>query len=64
MTTATRLTAREREVAALLAASRTTKQIAGYLHIKKRRVSQLIASVAAKIEADPNGDVRVAKCVK
>jgi DNA-binding NarL/FixJ family response regulator len=48
-------TAREREVAALIAASRTTKQIAAYLHLDESRVRHLIASVAAKIEADTTG---------
>jgi DNA-binding CsgD family transcriptional regulator len=53
-------TAREREVAALIAASRTTKQIAAYLRIDDRRVRRIIDSIAAKIEADPTCDARVA----
>lgn len=53
-------TVREREVAALIAASRTTKQIAAYLQLDERRVRQLIAAVATKIDADPTCDVRVA----
>jgi DNA-binding CsgD family transcriptional regulator len=52
-------TAREREVAALIAASRTTKQIAGYLKIDERRVRQIIAAIAKKLEADPESDIRV-----
>jgi DNA-binding CsgD family transcriptional regulator len=39
------LTAREREVAALIAAKRTNKQIAAYLGISGRRVRQLIDSL-------------------
>lgn len=53
-------TAREREVAALIAASRTTKQIAAYLGINEQRVRQLTDSMAEKIEADRSGDVRIA----
>jgi DNA-binding NarL/FixJ family response regulator len=53
-------TAREREVAALIAASRTTKQIAAYLGVTEQRVRQLTESLALAIEADRNGDVRVA----
>lgn len=53
-------TAREREVAALIAASRTTKQIAGYLGVTEQRVRQLTDSLATAIDADMNGDVRVA----
>jgi DNA-binding CsgD family transcriptional regulator len=54
------LTVREREVAALIAASRTTKQIAGYLEIDESRVRHLIAAIATKIDVDTTGDVRVA----
>jgi DNA-binding CsgD family transcriptional regulator len=54
------LTVREKEVAALIAASRTTKQIAAYLGVNERRVRQLTDAVAAKIAADHAGDVRVA----
>lgn len=53
-------TAREREVAALIAASRTTKQIAAYLQLDESRVRHLIAALAVKIDADTTGDVRVA----
>jgi DNA-binding CsgD family transcriptional regulator len=52
-------TAREREVAALIAASRTTKQIAAYLRINEQRVRQLVDAIAAKIDADTSGDRRV-----
>lgn len=52
-------TAREREVAALIAASRTTKQIAAYLQLDERRVRQIIAAIAKKLEADPESDIRV-----
>jgi DNA-binding CsgD family transcriptional regulator len=54
------LTVREREVAALIAAGRTNKQIAAYLGISGQRVRQLIASLALRIGADPAGDSRVA----
>jgi DNA-binding CsgD family transcriptional regulator len=53
-------TAREREVAALIAASRTTKQIAAYLTISEERVLYYIRSLAEKADVDRSGDIRVA----
>lgn len=54
------LTARQREVAELVALGHTTKRIASTLDISEQRVRQLIASIGASIGADPSGDVRVA----
>lgn len=54
------LTAREREVAALIGASRTTKQIASYLGgVSEQRVRKITESIAMKIEADMSCDLRV-----
>lgn len=54
------LTDREREVAALVAAKRTNKQIAAELGISDGRVRHLIASAAFRIGAHPSDDFRVA----
>jgi DNA-binding NarL/FixJ family response regulator len=53
------LTTRQREVAALVAAGRTPKQIAARLQISKQRVYQLLTSIGESIGADPACDVRV-----
>lgn len=53
------LTARQREVAELVALGYTTKRIAAVLGISTRRVQRLIASVAEQVRAQSDRDERV-----
>lgn len=53
------LTARQQQVAALVARSWTTKRIAAELHISERRVRVIVSSLAYHIGADASLDERV-----
>ncbi len=53
------LTPRQLDVAALVANSLTTKQIARELGISPQRVRVLVSSIAYRIGADPERDERI-----
>lgn len=53
------LTARQQEVAELVALGYTTKRIAAVLGISPRRVQRIIASIAAQVGAHCDRDERV-----
>lgn len=59
MTALSDLTPRQLAVAALVAKSHTTKQIAVYLKVSERRVRVIVSSIAFRIGADATKDERL-----